>query len=185
MRKMIPVLGLAVLSLNAYANPSVIELYGSAPAVAQVNAFVYFTPTADSLANHACDFADEELNPNGKDHFSSFDATYQNGSYTLDLPLNQTRDNCHYVIEHIYLSVEGNAVLEPIDLLSPDAAAQEDQENAQEGYPLPAVQSFGTQSIGCDFETSAGLCQIDGEVPVLPYKIDLKAQKIRFDITNT
>jgi hypothetical protein len=162
----------------------VIEFYGSAPAIAKVDAFVYFTPTADSLANNACNFPDEEFNANGKDHFSSFVATYQNGSYSLDLPFTQTRDNCHYVLQHIYLSIEGNAVLEPIDVLSPDAAAQEDKENAEEGYPLPAVQSFGTQTIGCDFKTSEGLCQINGEVPVLPYKVDLKAQKLRFDIQD-
>jgi hypothetical protein len=188
-KNVIWVLGLALVSANAFADADqvtyqtdgqAIELHGIAPKIAKVEGFVYFVPTAESLANNACNFPDEQYSPNGKDHSSYFSATYTSSGYVLDLPIDQTRDECHYTVGHIDLSVSGNSALQPLTIVPPAEAAKENSENAGILSPLEAFASEKTMY--CDFVTSTGLCDIKNNIPVGPYEVSLKSQKIEFDI---
>lgn len=188
MKKMIPFLGLALISANAFASPTpvtyktdgqAIELYGVIPSAAKILASGYFVPTAETVKN--CNFADEELSPNGQDHSSTFEAVYKNGSYVVDLPFAQSRDKCQYTLRDISITIQGKAVYQPIDIVSPAYAAQLDPTN-EDGTP----QSFSSlKTLYCNFEDDLGLCNdVDEQLPNGFFLIDLKSQKIQFDIKD-
>lgn len=164
-----------------------IELTGAAPAGAQISALMVYIPDPSANADmKACFFKEDQYSPNGANIMVAIDAVPNaQGSYALKMPLRGDRKNCKYIFNQIYLSFKTASVFENL-LLNSDAKVAEQnayEEELQIGKTV--FQDFEDQKvIYCDFESSLGICHINGGLTEIGYHVSTSEHVIQFDIKD-
>lgn len=158
-------LGLAVLSASissAQTPPKVsfgsqpASFVGLAPEGAKISAIFIFTPDQKSLAQNKCKFADDDTNPNGKDHVLTAVTKSVDGRYELNYSMTAARGQCQYIVSEIYLTLQTPKVYETMTIVPQAFAPKADELVAGIKDATPMYCEFSSPDMGlCEIEKSS------------------------------
>lgn len=162
--------------LTLRLGPKPASIYGVAPAGTALSAIFFYTPNDVSLAQKKCEFADDFINPNGKDKVASAIATKAGNQYNLSYSMTASRGQCQYHITTIYFSFVVAKVYEVITIIPKDLA------QPNEFIPVAEFKSFSPMY--CDFQgIDNSFCSVDLESRIYTFSPSAD-DKIEFNLKD-
>ncbi len=155
-------------------NSQISVITGQAPQGSKVTALFMFTPDSKSLAQKKCNFADDDMNMNGKDHALQSVGKVANGQYELNFSMTASKGQCQYVLTQIYFTLESAKVYETITLVPQGLAPKDSEEVAPVKDASPTYCEFSNPELG--------LCEIEKNNMI--YTFNYNDQKIMIDFKD-